>query len=200
MEKQTSPMSAEESLKIISEMLTKTREVLRNDSFYFLLWGWTVTFACVFNFALIRYLLSTGQHEKINLYSLISWGTVIFICIFLQFWHIFKKEKTTKVKTYLGDFIAVLWQANGVLIMIAWFFCMKYHIFPSPFILAICGCATFVTGILFKFKPMIAGSIFFILFAFTALWVQNEYQLLISAAAIIAGYLIPGYNLKSHKF
>jgi hypothetical protein len=65
--------------------------------------------------------------------------------------------------------------------------------------LLITGIATTTTGLVIKFKPLILGGITFFIFSIAATFVSNEYISLIVCVAIICGYIIPGYFLKSAK-
>jgi hypothetical protein len=50
-----------------------------------------------------------------------------------------------------------------------------------------------------KFKPVIIGGIVFFVFSIATSFVYNEYIALLTGAAILLGYVIPGYYLKSAK-
>ena len=63
----------------------------------------------------------------------------------------------------------------------------------------IAGIATTTSGLLIKFRPLIIGGMTFFIFSIATTFVSNEYMALITGAAIICGYLIPGYFLKSAK-
>jgi hypothetical protein len=56
---------------------------------------------------------------------------------------------------------------------------------------------TLVSGMILKFRPLIFGGIGFWVFGILGFLVSMETQPLIGAAAIICGYLIPAYLLKS---
>ncbi len=196
MEKESS-ITPEESLRIISEMINKTKEEYGSNSFYFLLWGYLISIACLLQFSLIKLLINTSQHAFVGLVSAILWGIIVLSGFAIQYNYIGKHKKQVKIKTHIGEFLAVHWQVNGALIIIAGLFCWKYHIHPSPFILAICGAATMITGMLIKQKTLVTGSLFMLAFSVIALWIDNEYQLIINAVAIIFGYILPGYSLKS---
>lgn len=199
MENQSSSMTPEDSIKIISDMINKTREDLSDNSFYFLLWGYVVSLACITHFITIRLLLNFGLQHQISLYSGLLWGTFIMAGILIQYIKIARKGNFKRVKTYAGEFMAVNWQVNGALIILIGIFCYKFNIHPSPFILAICGAATFVSGVIIRHKAFITGSLFMFLFSIACLFINSDYQLLITATAVIIGYLIPGYSLKKSK-
>lgn len=199
METPNTSLSPEDSIKLISEMITRTKEEYSNNSFFFLLWGYLISFACIFHFILIRYLLYSGSHMKIGLYSAILWVIVISSGILVQYRYIVRNREIKNVRTYIGEFMALNWQVNGLLIIVAGLFCWRYNIQPSPFILAISGAATFISGVVIKHRPFITGSFFMLVISIVTLWINNEYQLLLTALAIILGYILPGYSLKTLK-
>lgn len=197
MENQISSMSPEDSIRIISEMISKTKKEFHQNSFFFLLWGYLISFACIAQFTLLKLMYIETIHTNIGILSAIVWFFTVTAGVVSQFAYIAKKGKTVRVKTYIDEFMAIHWQVNGALIILAGFFCWRYNIHPSPFILAICGAATLVTGLILKHRSLISGSIFLLIFSVLTLWIDNEYQLLLTAAAIILGYILPGYSLKN---
>ena len=54
MEKTLTP---EESLRIIQRSISNSRRNMREGSFYYLLWGWSLILASLANYFLIRYLI-----------------------------------------------------------------------------------------------------------------------------------------------
>jgi hypothetical protein len=65
--------------------------------------------------------------------------------------------------------------------------------------LLIAGIATTTSGLSIRFKPLVIGGISFFIFSIITTFVSNEYIALFVGVAIICGYLIPGYLLKSAK-
>ena len=55
------------------------------------------------------------------------------------------------------------------------------------------------TGLVIKFRPLIIGGMSFFIFSIATTFVTNEYLALVVGAAIICGYLIPGYFLRAAK-
>ncbi len=66
----------------------------------------------------------------------------------------------------------------------------------GPFILMLIGLPTFLSGIIIKFRPLVIGGIVFWVLSIAANYSGDNLSPLIMAAAVIAGYLIPGYLLK----
>lgn len=61
------------------------------------------------------------------------------------------------------------------------------------------GIGLFGSGGILEFKPLIYGGIFCWLCAIAGYEVQNSYQLLVLASAVLGGYIIPGYLLKMNQ-
>ena len=110
-----------------------------------------------------------------------------------------KINKDKKVYSYLESYLKNLWKVTAASFFIATLLCIKLEIAPPPIMLLIAGIATTTSGLLIKFKPLIIGGMTFFIFSIATTFVSNEYISLITGAAIICGYLIPGYFLKSAK-
>lgn len=110
-----------------------------------------------------------------------------------------KINKDKKVYSYLDNYLTKLGQVTAASYFIAIFLCIKLEIIPPPIMLLIAGIATTTSGFLIKFKPLIIGGIAFFLFSIASTFVSDEYLFLITGVAIICGYLVPGYFLKSAK-
>jgi hypothetical protein len=147
---------------------------------------------------MLRVFISMKAYEHLNLYSWLIWGILVAIGISLNYQHRSGKEASI-VKGHIGRFFRILWETSGAAMLLAVLLSLKLHVYPGTFILTIAGLATLISGRLISFKPLIYGGIAFFAFAIAASFLNNEYQLLISAAAIITGYLVPGYMLKSSK-
>ena len=63
----------------------------------------------------------------------------------------------------------------------------------GPLILTMAAMPTFISGVLIKFKPLITGGITFWIFALVAHFGGQELSALAVPAAMLTGYLIPGY-------
>ena len=66
----------------------------------------------------------------------------------------------------------------------------------NPMVLMLAGYATFISGKLLRFKPMVYGAISFWVWALIAYFVGPYYGMLITSAGIITGYIIPGVLLQ----
>jgi hypothetical protein len=143
-------------------------------------------------------------HEKeayglMGLYSIGNWVVFSLIGFIIHYFMDRKINKDKKVYSYLESYIKNLWTVTAFSFFIATFICIKLEINPPPVMLLIAGLATTTTGLLIRFRPVIFGGIAFFIFSIASTFVLYEYIALIVGLAIICGYLIPGYYLKSAK-
>ena len=109
----------------------------------------------------------------------------------------YRRAKTSRVKTYVDEFMDYLWGGfcAGLVIIIT--YSMFSGISPAPYIFIMTGVATLASGGALRFKPLIYGGVVFYVAAILMMIVggRSYYQFLIMALAMILGYLIPGYML-----
>ena len=192
-------LTPEDSFNIINKAIANFKINYKESAKIFLLWGWILTFASFSNFIILKILHSREAYELMGFFSLGNWvvfGLIGFIILFFMDRKI-KKEK--KVYSYLDSYIKNLWKVTAASFFIAAIICIKLEIASPPIMLLIAGIATTTSGLLIKFKPLIIGGMAFFIFSIATTFVSNEYIALIVGAAIICGYLIPGYLLKSAK-
>ena len=191
MKTQESEFNETQALKVVDEMIAMARNRIDEQGFLFLLWGWIVVVG-----NLLGYLWYTMErYELIGM----SWGALSIVGFAATIIYIVKREKQRQVRTYLDNFMAYLWGAFIISLLIFQVFLVSQKEFEliSPAILIIAGLATFTTGGAIKFRPLIAGGVVFWVFSAVTFLVQSDLQFLISAVAMIGGYLIPGYMLRT---
>jgi hypothetical protein len=199
METNEKMMTPEESIQFIRESILISRKNLRENGFYYLMWGWLLTFASFTNYFLIRYLHSKKMYEQIFITSSVVWGIFVAVGIAVVFIYISKTGKKDAVITHLDRIISTLWFTAGITFVLIIFFCYRYESYPTPYILAITGMVTFISGMVVRFKPLIAGGILFAVVSIVSIFVSPLSQLLLVAISLAIGFLIPGYLLKTVK-
>jgi len=199
-------LTPEESFDIINKAISNFKMNYKENSKVFLLWGWILTLASLSSFIILKISSSWEAHElmvgKWELKGLIFLGNWIVFCsigFIIMYFMVRKMKKNKKVFSHIDTFIDNLWWVIAPSFFIAIFICIKYEIAPPPLMLLIGGIATTTTGLAIKFKPLIFGGISFFIFSIASTFVTNEYLSLVVCAAIICGYLIPGYFLKAAK-
>lgn len=188
MENEEKMMTGEESLRIITEMINKTKVNIRQSSFYLLFWGWLI-FAC----SLSEYLLwkfTDFTHPYYVWFFVIPGAFVSMIYGFVTG----RKAKvhTYAEKIYMWTWIGFLFSATVLFILVS-----KKMETVAPFILTLAAIPTFISGFIIKFKPLIIGGITFWIFALIAHFGGPSISSLAVPAAMLTGYLIPGYMLRN---
>ena len=188
MENKEKIMTGEESLRIISDMITRTKVNIRQGSFHLLFWGWLI-FACsISDYLLIKF--SDFTHP------FYVW---IFIIpgIFVSLIYGFASGRKTRVRTYADSLYMWTWLgfmvAAIVLFIVSW---KKMDTF-GLYILLLAGIPTFISGFIIKFRPLVAGGISFWIIVLIIHFSGTSLAPLGMPVAMLTGYLIPGYMLKS---
>ena len=199
METNEKSMTPEESIQIIRKSILNSRKNLQENGFYYLFWGWLLAFASLTNYFLIRYLHFRKMYEQIFIASSIAWGIFVAVGFAVIFIYLNKTGKKDAVITHLDRIITTLWMTSGVVFVLIALFCYRYESYPTPYILAVTGMATFISGMVIRFKPLIAGGILFAVASVISIFVPPLSQLLVFAISLVLGFLIPGYLLKTVK-
>jgi hypothetical protein len=183
-------LSPQESLQLITDVIAMTKENIKQNSFPFLLWGWLIAIASFSFFFLHQY---TSTHLYFLPFPVLAITGVITTLIF------YRNNISNSSISYLSNFLYKMWLVLGIAFFIVVF--VNIHQLHSPFTytLIIAAIGTLASGLVMKFQPLIIGGILFFIAAITSVYVSEEYKVLLHGVAIICGYLIPGYLLKSSK-
>ncbi|MDA3905931.1 MAG: hypothetical protein PF484_07635 [Bacteroidales bacterium] len=192
-------MTIEESFKIIQKSIANSRKNMREASFYYLLWGWTLILASLTNYFVLRYYIQAEAYAGTWWKSLLAWTIFLVSAAIILRIKNSRSTKREKVVTHIDRFISILWLGSGIIMGLMVFLSFKVNSYPTPFILAITALATFVSGAIVRYKPLIFGSIIFLAASIISIYVSGLEQLLVFAAAVALGYLFPGYLLKVIK-
>jgi hypothetical protein len=190
MEELNKDFSPEESLQLIQHMIGKAKGNYANNSIYFLLWGWFVFGICILQFILLA--VFKYQH------SYYVWA-LIWIPLIITIVIVIKRRHVSKVSTYIGDSMKFLWQGIGITFFVVGFIC-SVNGWEDAFSLYIMlyGTGTYITGALIRFRIlMIAGIACWVISIITA-FLPYEWQILVTAFALLISYIIPGHMLQSN--
>jgi hypothetical protein len=186
-------MTEKESLKIIQEMIATSKGNLKDNSFFYLLWGWLVLVASLSHYFLLRI---GWEHAYLPWPVLMSLGAIVSVIAG------YRLGKKMKVITIIDKAIIYLWWGFVVLIIIILVMTGMDKInwtSTYPLIISLYGLGTFVSGGILKFKPLILGGIAAWVISIIAFFVAPINVLLLTALSIVIAYLIPGYMLKSRE-
>jgi hypothetical protein len=178
-------LSAEESFEIIQSMISLSREKLHQTGFHFILWGILVAMASIVQFLMIK--------QDWTLFpSFWVWPGISVIGGIIAFLYEYNRSKTGRSQSKFDRIYMFLWLGFGVTLVTTIVISVANNLPPVPFILSITGLAVFVSGIIYRFTPLILGSVIFWGAAVGSLFLSPLDQLLLNAGALILGYIIPG--------
>jgi hypothetical protein len=187
METNEKVLKPEESLQIIEKMINRTKCNLHDNSFYFLLWGWIVLFGIVGHTILANF----TDFSKPYLVWLIIIPGIIANTIYG-----IRQGKKKGISSHIDLISFMIWIAFLVCYAIILVFMKKFNYQVVPIIFLLAGNATFLSGIIIKFKPLIWGGIAFWLGVIALFLLPDNLAIFVAPLAIILGYLVPGYLLK----
>lgn len=188
MENDEKLMTGEESLRIITDMINKTKVNIRQGIFHLLFWGWLIMICSLSEYILYRF---TDFASPWYVWLLVIPG------VFVSMVYGYVNGRKAKLHTY-ADMI-YLWTWMGFLFSAIVLFIIVSKDMRSvpPLILILAAIPTFISGFIIKFRPLIAGGITFWILALVAYFGGPEIGPLAVPVAMLTGYLIPGYLLKS---
>ena len=182
--------SGQDSLKIINEMIATAKTSVGDNSFHYLLWGWLVLIAS----ALDYYLLTIRHTPDHWLPWPILMGTGGVVALLYSLF----QKRNVHVKTYFETFLGHTWFSVLVALFLTAFVGGRFGGQTAyPVIMIIYGMGLFVSGMTFRFTPLIIGSIICWACAAAACYVTHDIQLILLGTSVLCGYIIPGYILKS---
>lgn len=196
MEKTLTP---EESLQIIQKSISITRQNLREHSFFYLYWGWILIVASISHYFVLRHFIIAEQYHKLGFASLLLWGITIGVAFLIQFIILSRNKKSERVETHLDRYMKIVWTLAGGLMGLMAFLSLKVGSNPPAFILAVTAMAIAVSGLMLRLRVLLFGSAVFMVASVVAIYIDSPIQLLVCAAAMVLGYLVPGYILRYSK-
>lgn len=189
MEPTPNPMTAQESLDLITRMIRQAQHNVQRSSFYFLLWGWVVGLAHAGAYLLI--LLDYPRPYLVWLITIPAW-----LVTFYKSW---RQDRTAPIVSHFDHINWALWIGFGICIFTLIAFGYKINFQLNALILLVCALPTSVTGVILRFKPLVWGGVCFWLCGIASFLLPASWQHLAGLVAIVSGYLVPGYMLRNRS-
>jgi len=189
MELSENELKPSESLRLIMDVIGRTKENIREHGYLFLLWGWLIAGASILFFLLHAYTSFKLYFLPFPILSLTG------IIITLYSW----SKKSRAAETYIGYYLKQLWLALGISFILVIFINVVEGNLPFTYTLLLGGIGTLVSGLVLRFRPLILGGTTFLAASVASVFITDTYAPLLQGVAVIAGYLIPGYLLKYSK-
>jgi hypothetical protein len=182
------------SLQIIREAIENARSNIKDNGFFYLLWGWLVLIASLLQFSLLKF--TDTPYHWVGWPIMMTGGAIVSVV------YGYRLGRRSAVMTHVDIAMIYLWYgfliAISIMIAMAIFGVMTFSML-NPLIIVFYGLGTFVAGGILRYKPLIFGGVGAWIISLFAFIVQSEFQLLFMALAIIIAYLVPGYMLKSRS-
>jgi hypothetical protein len=183
-------LSKEESLKLVTAMISQAKNAYYENGLGFLLWGFTNLLCFGLSYIAVTY---TRFVLPFNPFYL------MIITFALHVYFAKRERKYQKVKTFTDEANEYAWIAFGISMLILTiagaYANMGYLVLPV--LLLLFGVPTFITGCVNKFRPLIWGAIICWILSIVSFVHKGNYALLLVAAGATAAWIIPGFILRS---
>ena len=189
MKTQDEPLTTQQSISIITEMINNAKGNVKENSIYFLLWGTVIAIANIGMFSLI--LANYPRPYMVWLIAIPAWIVTIIAG--------YKQGKRARATSHLDRISAWLWFSFGIVIFTLVVFGEKINWQMNSVIMLMSTIPTVVSGVVIKFRPLIIGGVCFWIFGVICFLVPDPWQFIVGAFAVTIGYLIPGLMLRSKK-
>jgi hypothetical protein len=181
-----------ESLKLIQQMIGVAKQEQKDDGKGWILWGWLLFAASVFSFL----------NMKLGwLYSLyFFWNAFGIITICFSIYNICKyffSRTKKKVRTYAGDLLQKL-NIGFIISMMFIIVAINISILKPEtgfiFLINLYGFRILIQGAALNFRPFMVGAFISWGLGFIGLFIRTfDGIMLIHAAAVLSGFIIPGH-------
>jgi Flp pilus assembly protein TadB len=185
-------LTEKESLDIIQQMIQVAKEDHRETGEGWLIWGWLL-FVTSLGSVLFSY---TGLERYIGL---LWWGMLIAGFLVGVLTYLWERKKNINVRTYVQELLdrSAAGFFISLLIMIAASMMSRVN-FAFGYYYILYAFWMFIHGSAIRFRPLIIGAVVNWAAAIAIFIIEDfKYDMMVSAVAVLAGYLIPGYMLRS---
>ena len=181
-------LSSKESLALITEMISRAKkEAVGGGGFHLLLWGWVIAVCDFAHYGLVK----ADFGAPYIVWLLVVPATVVSAIKSRQL------RKESRVKSHVDTVLNELWMVVYLVIIGMVVFMSVVDFNHNPVILMISGIGVYVTGALLKEKTLKFGALMLGIGAIIGFLIPVDEQYLVAGIAMVLGYLVPGYYLKS---
>lgn len=184
-------LSPQESLRVIRETIDLAKLSFRDNGFHFLLWGWLVVLASG-----AHYYLAEIQHAP---RPDMAWMIMVVVGVPVALIYEWRRGKKATSKNILNQWYGLIWLGFFISMMVSIPMLVRAGLSPIPFILVLIGFATFMSGVMLRFTPLLIGAAVMWAGALWCMFLTPEQHLLVQAGSAVLGYLVPGYLLNAQS-
>ncbi|WP_276479987.1 hypothetical protein [Paraflavitalea pollutisoli] len=185
-------LSGEDSLQLIQQMIQSSRDEHQENGDGWLLWGWLLFSASVIS-CIMGY-MGYGRYVGEVWLGMLVVGLIAYAFNWRS-----KKARTNRVQTYMQGLLNKIQSAFfiSLLAILAGSY-LGNHSFSFGYFYILYAFWMFIHGSAIRFKPLIVGA-WVNWAAALGIFLATDFRhdMMISALAVLIGYLIPGYMLRS---
>ena len=143
-------LSEKESLQLITEMIGKAKGSYHSNGTNAIMWGIVIFFCGIFTFL----------EMQLHFYIGFDIWWLMWVALVPQFVMMLRNKKNKHMVTYEETTRSYVWWAFAASVLMLMFFSYHYQLdHNESLFLMLFGIPTFITGGMFRFKPMIIGGI-----------------------------------------
>lgn len=184
-------LSGEESLQLIQQMIQVAKDEHREKGDGWLIWGWLLFVASVSS-AVLSY-TKLGRYIGWVWLGMLAIGLIVYTIGHLQ------KRDREKVQTYVQELLNKI--ETGFFISLFAIIAAAYiteNQFSFGYFFILYAFWMFIHGSAIRFRPLIVGAWVNWVAAIAIFMIRDyTYIMMVSALAVLVGYLIPGYMLRA---
>lgn len=190
MQKSEAPLTEQESLLIIQQMIQSAKRNQKDDGMGWILWGWWLFAASVLTILNIQF----GWFQ-----TFFFWNVFGIVAILLLVISTIKKlvfRDRTGVRTYMKDVFEKLniGFTVSLLINIVAMNLSERPVVGFALLTALYGFWIMIYGALLDFKPSVIAAYIVFVLAFASLFVGSfQWVMVLHSLAVLIGYIIPGH-------
>ena len=183
-----------EQLEILDKALADLRVNYAENAWHLFLWGGLILAGCALNYLLI------AVFERGDLISR-GWMVLIGTGAAIEIVHGVRSRPSGRSASYIEKSIGLIWGLLGVSMLAIAFVApatgLLTYLAIIPLLMIQIWIGTLFTGLMIRFRPLAVLSNVWLLSAAIILFVPNANQLLLMAACILVGYLLPAFLLRA---
>lgn len=178
--------SEKESLKLITEMMSKAKRSYVTKGTASIVWGVLIIICSLFTWAQVQYKFDIGFDIWL----------LLFLAVIPQVFFSIRDRKNKNFVAHDEQTMAYVWAAFGICIFILSFYNSHFGNYNSTTLfMMLYGIPTFITGGVFKFRPMIFGGLICWILSVWSVFTPFPADMLLMAACGLFAWLMPGVIL-----
>ncbi len=183
---QEKELTQQESLRLINEMIGKAKKSYVTKGIASMVWGVLIVLCSLLTWAQLQYKFVLGFDVWL----------LVFVAVIPQIYFSVKEKKQKQFTGHDELTMRYLWSTFGICIFILSFYNSKFGGDETTTLyMMLYGIPTFITGGIFKFKPMIFGGLICWALSVLSIFTPLKTDMLFMAACGLFAWLIPGIIL-----